>query len=142
MSYAEDVARYQQQAQQRQQVDYERQVAALRQQKAQEDYQVDYNQALHGREHIKRVTTRCDDSRHRRSIQLCRDSRNRTQRSTSAKDKTDLPRWIRRTLTWCLAAGRPVRRRLFGEREILCRCTEATPASRDYPQSGTTPPSK
>jgi len=50
MSYAEDVARYQQQAQQRQQVDYERQVAALRQQKAQEDYQVDYNQAIHGRE--------------------------------------------------------------------------------------------
>src|SRR5262249_62369651 len=50
MSYAEDVARFQQQALQRQQADYERQVQAMRQQKAQEDYQVDCNQAVHGRE--------------------------------------------------------------------------------------------
>src|SRR5262249_11933511 len=49
MSYAEDVARYQQQAQQ-QAADYNRQVAEMRQRKAQADYQVDYNQAVHGRE--------------------------------------------------------------------------------------------
>src|SRR5262245_4333427 len=50
MSYQEDVARYQQQALQRQQADYERQVQALREQRAQEDYEVELNQVRYGQQ--------------------------------------------------------------------------------------------
>jgi len=48
VAYADDIARFQQQALQRQQADYERQVQAFRQQRAQEDYEVDLNQLRYG----------------------------------------------------------------------------------------------